>query len=520
MVEWVSYYSRGNCLVIADFSSQWQALPAYPWPSNIQPYILLTREQVTEGAQLICEQLGIRIWAGCPREIRGHLGAFEVISLEGGNFAEMMGIATQRFDLILDLGSSPLLRREVLPPGYFSMPMDSLDTGSIVAELAEWVGTFDKPRYFSYQEQICAHGASGYKGCAVCLEACAADAIISEGASIRVDPYLCQGCGDCTSACPSGALNYVYPARDQFLAELRDRLTRLRDSSVFNEGVAVLVHEDTQSHAAKAFCEKGNGGILPVSVEALGSVGPEVWLAALAYGASAVWLLEQGVLNHTQANLQVQMQWVKEILAGLGYDPQSIRWVRSDQGNIEPPPRPNSPPAMFLALADKREMLRLALSHLTRYAPSTPAAIPLPAGSPFGIVTVDHSSCTLCMACVNVCPVNALHAGRDKPQLKFLEMHCVQCGLCERACPEGAIRLQPRYLLDWDRLRQPRVLHEEIPFNCLECGKPFATGKMIETVLARIGNHPVFAREHQRRRLMLCEECRVRDVMATKHDAD
>lgn len=520
MIEWVSYHSRGNCLVIADYSSQWQALPAYPWPSNIKPYILLSREQVTAGAELICEQPGIQIWAGCPREIRGHLGAFEVISLGGDSFAEMMGIATQRFDLILDLGSSPLLRREVLPLGYFSMPVDSLDTGLSVAELAEWVGTFDKPRYFSYREQICAHGTSRYKGCAACLEACAAEAIISERASIRVDPYLCQGCGDCASACPSGAINYTYPARDQFLTGLRDRLTGLQNSSAFKEGVVVLVHEGTQSHAAMAFCEKGNGRILPLPVEALGSVGPEVWLAALAYGASAVWLLEQGVLNHTRSNLEVQMQWVKQILAGLGYDPQSVRWVLSDQGNIDPPPRPNSPPAMFLALADKREMLRLALFHLTRYAPSTPAAIPLPDGSPLGAITVDHGSCTLCMACVNVCPVKALQAGGEKPQLKFLEMNCVQCSLCEQACPERAIRLQPRYLPDWDRLRQPRGLHEEIPFNCLECGKPFATGKMIETILARMANHPMFARERQRRRLMLCEECRVRDMMALKHDAD
>mgnify|MGYP000193386553 CR=1 FL=1 len=34
-----------------------------------------------------------------------------------------------------------------------------------------------------------------------------------------------------------------------------------------------------------------------------------------------------------------------------------------------------------------------------------------------------------------------LGTGGDLPQLKFTEWNCVQCGLCEKACPEEAISM-------------------------------------------------------------------------------
>ncbi|MCX8049489.1 MAG: 4Fe-4S binding protein [Methylohalobius sp.] len=281
-----------------------------------------------------------------------------------------------------------------------------------------------------------------------------------------------------------------------------------------------MVHENTQADVVKAFCEQQGDKILLLAVEALGAVGPDAWLAALAYGASAVWLLANGILNHTRSNLQAQMQWVRAILAALGYNPQAVRWVHVDQGNIEWLAQPGIPSAAFWPLADKREVLRLALFHLTCHASFKPAEIPLPEGSPLGAIEVDSGSCTLCMACAYVCPVKALRVEGDKPQLKFVEINCVQCGLCKHACPEKAIRLKPRFLTDWDELRQARILHEEVPFNCLGCGRPFATAKMIGVILARMSTHSMFAFEHQRRRLMLCEECRIRDITMAEDNGD
>jgi len=50
----------------------------------------------------------------------------------------------------------------------------------------------------------------------------------------------------------------------------------------------------------------------------------------------------------------------------------------------------------------------------------------------------DEKDCTGCMACVNVCPNEALDIVTDKEGFdhpKLNEKHCVDCGLCEKACP-------------------------------------------------------------------------------------
>ena len=75
-------------------------------------------------------------------------------------------------------------------------------------------------------------------------------------------------------------------------------------------------------------------------------------------------------------------------------------------------------------------------------------------------VRVDAAKCTLCLSCVGACPEGALIDNPERPQLRFIERNCVQCGLCETTCPEDAITLAPRLLLaDAGKARrQPRVL--------------------------------------------------------------
>ena len=104
--------------------------------------------------------------------------------------------------------------------------------------------------------------------------------------------------------------------------------------------------------------------------------------------------------------------------------------------------------ATFSVQTDKRATLDLALDHLMQHAPTVPQEIALPAhGSPFGNLIVDRDACTLCLACVGACPEAALADNPDRPQLRFIEKNCVQCGLCAATWPEHAITRAPRLLL-------------------------------------------------------------------------
>jgi ferredoxin len=93
----------------------------------------------------------------------------------------------------------------------------------------------------------------------------------------------------------------------------------------------------------------------------------------------------------------------------------------------------------------------------------------------------------------------------------------VQCGLCQVTCPENAIALSPRLLLAASA-KQEVVLNEAEPFNCVRCGKPFGTRQMVDSMLGKLTGHSMFAAGGSLRRLQMCADCRVVDMMENKDE--
>ncbi|MGB5606362.1 MAG: hypothetical protein WBN51_07550, partial [Gammaproteobacteria bacterium] len=121
----------------------------------------------------------------------GHTsGSAEAPVLSGylGHFELHAGVAApQVYDLVLDLGSPPLLQSGLLPPGYFAPGGERDALQAALEEIPGLTGEFEKPQYFQYDAGICAHGRSGITACTRCLTACPADAISSLGDSIEVN---------------------------------------------------------------------------------------------------------------------------------------------------------------------------------------------------------------------------------------------------------------------------------------------------------------------------------------------
>lgn len=456
--------------------------------------------------------------------VAGHLGRFTV-NLEGPagtvSLAEAAGAATPHYDLVLDLSEPPVLDHDIPPVGYFAPAGSSGALERALAELVELKGEFEKPKYFAFDPELCAHGRSGLTGCTRCLDACPTRAITSAGDVVAVDPYLCQGAGSCVAACPSGAMSYAFPKASNLLTHLQGLLEDYRAAG--GEGAVLLLHDGwsgvaiRERHAA-AMPEN----VLPVEVEEIGSTGIDTWLAALAYGARAVRLaVTKGTPARVTGELGAQAGFATSLLAGMGYSGEPIAVVEGDAEDLGAawaglPDAEIARPARFAAPDDKRGLLRLAIEHLYRQAPEPKKSVELPAGAPFGEIRVARDACTLCMGCVSVCPAGALAAGGDLPQLRFTEWNCVQCGLCESACPEDAIALHPRFLFDAEARQQARVLHEEPPFCCITCGKPFATQAMLDTLARKLEGHWMFQTEEARRRLQMCDHCRVQDMFRSE----
>jgi ferredoxin len=209
----------------------------------------------------------------------------------------------------------------------------------------------------------------------------------------------------------------------------------------------------------------------------------------------------------------VQLQTTAEILQGLGYAIDAVELVESDAvNNACTVKMPDIQAATYAGFNEKRRVAFMALDHLFSQSPAPQDILSLSAGAPFGTLQVDTQSCTLCLSCTSVCPTHAVYAGTEEPKLLFNEAQCVQCGICTSACPEQAITLQPRLLVD-PELRQRHVtLHEEPALCCVSCGKPFATQSVVGNMLAKLEDHWMFQNERAKRRLMMCEDCRIVDI--------
>ncbi|MEN8761487.1 MAG: 4Fe-4S binding protein [Thiogranum sp.] len=512
----VSYRSAGRLLIVGTQAGAMAAAEQLKASSSLKCTVLLP-ERAQSGSAGSLNSAFIR---GEVTSLAGHLGQFRV-QLESPAAMAALQVASGRtegnFDLVLDLSSPPLLHSEILPPGYYA-PADAAALQQALQEIPTLVGEFEKPKYYQYNASICAHGRSGITACTRCLDACPTDAIISIGDSIEVDPKLCQGAGSCATVCPTGAISYGYPQLGDTLQRLRTLLKSYRQEG--GTGAVLLLHDaEDGRRRLEAVAQQLPENVIPFEIEELGSAGMDTWLAALAYGANALWLLTTpGLPASVMTAIAAQVNITRAILEGMGYPADVLQISGPDSAALRQlldSRLPGFAPrhAEFAALDEKRTVIRLAVDHLYAQAPAPRPLVSLPAGSPFGEVEVSAERCTLCMACVSQCPANALSAGDDKPQLKFIEANCVQCGLCCRSCPEDAIAASPRFLYDVVKRNRMRVLNEEEPFCCVHCGKAFATRSVIERITQKMKGHPMFSGEALAR-ISMCDDCRVKAIYA------
>ena len=491
----VEYHSQGRVLLIG-------AEPVLQLVARLddalQPHVLLTQPTALAQGQSFISALQNR-----HMELQGWLGAFTLQLHPESGASE-----TLQADLVLDMHSQPLLDNAVTPPGYYRLDPQASEEhiSAVLSELQGLVGQFAKPRFFDYDPSICAHGGSGQQACTRCLDACPTEAIISIGDKIQVEPHLWQGGGTCATVCPTGAIRYNYPSAAHQVDQLRRMLRAYHEAG--GRAAKVLFHRAERELDIDAL----PANILPFPVEELASVGAEVWVTALSFGAQQVCLYDEpNTPSVSREQLQAQLAIAQHLLSGMGYAADAL--VLSDTLPTTGGITQTIKAATQAGLSNKRQQYFTALDHLYAQAPDPQDEIPLPDGAPFGRLQVDSEGCTLCMACVSLCPAQALSGGTDRPQLRFFAENCVQCGLCATACPEQVIQLEPVYITQREQRQQAQLLHEEAPFECIRCGKAFASQRMITNMLGKLQSHPMFQGERALQRLKMCEDCRVVDVV-------
>ncbi len=474
----VGYSSKGNALVIG--GDERAVAAAVRLSPSLPVTLLLTSRPSAQAAALAKADLGdasFPIWGGKVTALKGYLGNFSVTladlaAVRDAGARGLPGAAGAVFDLVIDFSDPPLFGHHTPPQGYWRVADDaSLETA--LAEAPEAVGEFEKPRFFAYRENLCAHSRSGIEGCNNCIDVCSTEAIATDGDHVKVDPHLCMGCGACATVCPSGAMSFQFPRVADRGAQLKALLAAYREAG--GRDACVLFHNGTDGRellAASAAAGQGlPARVIPMESWHVASVGIDLLLgrrrARREPGGGAFGRLGGAGIRaprsagRWRSRNRSSRRWATPAAISRSSSPRT-RARRSTRCRRWPrrPSRPSRRPSPCPTTSGPRSNSPSSISRSMRRRRSTEIA--LAAGAPYGEIRVDKAKCTLCLACAGACPESAIMDGADVPMLRFLERNCVQCGLCERTCPEDAITLAPRLLLG-PQAREARVLNETVP---------------------------------------------------------
>ena len=523
----VTYHSRGHVLLLGRAASVSPAARALQG-RGLASLTLLTTD-VAVGLPATSEPVTAHLLSTHQQpqlRIAGHLGGFRTTLAQADgdalNLAQAL-IERDVFDVVLDLtgGALDVAAWELPPPGYLRLAWErqEAERADVLENVTELIGEFDKPRYFQVNTDLCAHSSSGNVGCTRCLDVCPADAIASiQGrieSRIEIDPFLCQGVGSCTSACPTGAIEFRLPETRRQQDTLATWLSAYRDAGGEVPVLRFITHDSLEAERNAGITTPGH--IIDAPLEELGAAGHDQWLTALASGAAEVRIqLHDDMPNRLSAFLEQQIAQAHALLTALGHDTARIKLLpvgAESERDALPSLTPLTESPLNFDEPNKRARLNVVLTRLAELGAPSGERHAMPQGAAYGGIQVDSAACTLCHACVSNCPTPALKSGGNAPALSFLEADCVQCGLCEQACPEDAITLAPGFLATPERDTR-HICHEEAAFECIGCGKPFATASTVATIKAKLANHPYFAGDAMAR-LEMCEDCRVKDVWKT-----
>ena len=505
--------SEGRCLVLG------RAAVALPAAERLSGPLAVTALVSDEPDDLPFHRR-FEVIAGRLKTVSGAFGGFRpridaLRRLEpGGRGAFTLSAprdgAETECDLIVDLsGNPPLFPAPGKREGYLRAdPGDPDAVAAAVFEAGQMVGAFEQPLYVRLEESLCAHSRAGKTGCAKCLDACPTGAIAPAGDHVAVDAMVCAGCGACSALCPSGAIAYDAPPPATLFKRIETLATVYREAG--GEAPRLLIVDDGFGAEMISLSARFGRGlpadVIPLQLDAISRFGHAEMLAALGVGFVAVDVLlspgsERDLLDREAALAAAMGGGERLRLLDLA-DPDALSETLYDAAPAPAPPVSDP----VLPLGSRRQVARLAAKALS---PDGDAVLPLPDGAPYGAVRVDIEACTLCLACVSLCPPGALADNPDRPQLRFQEDACLQCGLCKRVCPESAVTLEPRLDLS-DAAFAQRVLNEEEPYECVECGKPFGVKSTVERIVEELaGKHSMFASESASRMIRMCDDCRV-----------
>ena len=465
-----------------------------------------------------------RVDRGEVLEVSGRLGDFHAL-IDLSDAAEQQDLVV---DQVVTLAADP----PACPTrtGHHVLGRaDAADLDQLAARINDLTGDFLKTVHVAYDTDSCAGGAAGQQACGACIPACPYEAIRRDRTNplrIEVDHLACEGCGACSSACPTSALRFTEPSPQALYAQLAALLTPRPDNGNADQVVVFYCSEQ----GGRLIEEAGRrplpypAKVLGVQVPCLRYVSAATVLGALRLGAAGVGLLGCAMCPHGErALLERTLAFCCLTLEAFELGPERLRlFVTKDGDEAETiadltcfaeslPPAPihwdGSKP---WRVTGNRQALTEIVGTFIQQCQREPGRQLVDAALPFAVADVESAGCTLCRACVNVCPVHAFRLDEPTSALQFNHFACVACGLCETVCPEHVISLRHEVVFAHAALDYRTVVRDDM-VACLQCGTPFVNQKSLDAILAKVLQlgplTDAFGGE-RRNLLRMCPDCR------------
>lgn len=334
----------------------------------------------------------------------------------------------------------------------------------------------------------CLHTQDKYATCSLCFELCPVGAI-QVGKPPALDAAACKGCLACLPACPVGA----YQASDA-VANLMNCIPHLEGKSV-----EIVCSRHSAPNTGK---DPERTGLRIQGC--LAGLGSGAYLALAALGLEQIDLRCDDCLacewGSLKAHIDKQVERSNALLASWGH-PAEITCVEKIEKTSERPlwdtknpplsrrdlfrmlgrqgqvalARAMEPDQAQKAKLAGRDRLRLlaAVAHL----PAISVIEAEMTGLGFAALTVSET-CTACGVCEHACPTGALHLEKDlvksEYRLEINHSNCIGCELCMHVCAPAAIGINhsPTFAEVFDKGAHP--LQEGKLVKCERCGTQIA----------------------------------------------
>lgn len=387
------------------------------------------------------------------------------------------------------------------------------DEVALCAEIDALIGDFSFTKTILFDEKKCQffhRNKTEFSYCADCAAVCPTMAISSDNAKRELifSQIDCILCGKCVGVCPSSAMQKSNATLTNFSKALKFYKGKIAVVCESVENFEKFIAESSASNLPK-------DSLVPLILPNINMLN-EAYLISILQESGRVCVVvsdSSDKNNMLDAHLRECVEFINDLYNRVvGQNAVFIAESTFTESGAESKNifGDTHLPYYHYEISND-EFLREIVANRVRFLIKDDdfGALKNSANLIYTDLKIDAGKCTLCNACVESCNTNALINAKDSFTLLLNPSLCTACGYCVDTCAEKCIEMDfSGYKLNESFLTH-RILAQDEPFKCVECGEIFATRKSIQKVKGIL--QPLFAGDSLKlKSLECCEKCKVK----------